>query len=672
MHLPLSGAGARCRTLFTRLFARLGLREDSFLLILAVLIGIVTAGAAVGFHELIDIIRTALYASPGSRLLYGKAIALLIVIPAAGGLAVGVVSRFVFRQREGHGIIDVMEAVARSSGRVRPISALEKIITSAMTIGTGGSAGAEGPIVQIGAGIASGIGHIFAITRQHLPVLIGCGCAAGISAIFNSPIGGVFFALEIILLDFSLRTFTPVVLASVVANVTTKGIFELRHETYAAIFAMPAWEVSSQAELSWSHMGFFALLGLICGIVGVTTTRLMNWSEHAFSRMPVPRWLRPALGGALVGILGVLYVIIFGWILLGRAKPIAFEHYPLPAFYSDGYGVVRQLLRSGPGEDTRPSEPAAATSPAGWHGRVLSPAPPGPRPTPAASASPPAGLRGFYAQHSVRMLLALLGSLCVLKLIATCLTLSSGGAGGIIAPSLFMGSTAGGCLGVVLFATGYHVAPNVYALVGMGAVLSAVVHAPIASILILLELTQDYKIILPAMLATVIAAGVARLIFRDSVYTIALRGRGVRVGTAGELVLLRRLCVEQVPLEPAACIRTDEPLAAALKMIQETGAGSLVVLDERQQYCGMLAGDDLRPVLFDREAVPLLLVRDLLRPEIPLVTVATDLARVLDLFSLHDVDRLPVAITKDSARGIGLLSRSALIRRYQRAMSESE
>ena len=134
-----------------------------------------------------------------------------------------------------------MESVTRSSGFIRPLAAVEKILTAAITIGTGGSAGAEGPIVQIGAAIASGVGQLFRVTRQHMPLLIGCGTAAGISAIFNSPIGGVLFTLEVILLDFSIRTFTPVVLASVMANVTTK--VHLTHgdctSSYEAIFAMP-------------------------------------------------------------------------------------------------------------------------------------------------------------------------------------------------------------------------------------------------------------------------------------------------------------------------------------------------------------------------------------------------------------------------------------------------
>ena len=645
--------GARVRVLVGRLLVRLGFQEESFLLALAILIGIVTAWAAVGFHELIVVIRNWLYSGIGPRTdLFGRGIFMLILLPAAGGLAVGLISRYVFLTREGHGIIDVIESVVRTSGIIRPLSAIEKILTAAITIGTGGSAGAEGPIVQIGAGIASGVGQLFAVARQHMPVLIGCGCAAGISAIFNAPIGGVFFTLEIILLDFSLRTFTPVVLASVVANVTTKAIFRMFGHEFDAIFALPSWQVHTQLDLSWAHMGNFVLLGLLCGVVGVSLTRLSAWMEPWFGRMRIPRWTKPGVGGALVGALAVIYVMVFGWWMLDRPKPIDFQDYPLPAFFSDGYGVIRQLVQA---------EPDAA-GPA-----VAIPAPAGP---PQPGAAPATTFHGFYAEHTPRMMLLLLGALVVLKVVATCLTLASGGSGGIIAPSLFLGAAAGGFLGVLLRLMGMSVAPHLYALVGMGAVLAAVVHAPLASILILLELTQDHKIILPAMLATVTATGAARMLFRDSIYTMSLRARGVRVGTMTDLTLLRRLTVEQVNLEPATVLGLHDPLQTALSIADQTGAGNFVVVDDRKTYAGMLVARDLNTALMQREAVPLLLVEELVRTDIPLVSNKEDLATVLDIFARHDVDHLPVSISPTTGRVIGVISRSATMRRYQRALAE--
>lgn len=628
MLAPIHSLAVRVRVLVTRWLVAVGFRDDSFLLILALLIGIITAGGAVAFHELIDLIRRLLYEHLGRRVdLYGKGIAALVLIPAIGGLLVAVLSRYVFRVREGHGIIDVLASVIRSSGVIRPLSALEKIITSAVTIGTGGSAGAEGPIVQIGAGIASGIGQAFLIARQHMPLLIGCGSAAGISAIFNSPIGGVFFTLEVILLDFSFRTFTPVVLASVIANVTTKGIFAWidPSDPFDAIFAMSPALISGHADLSAAGLFHYALLGLVSGVVGVSFTRLMHAAETMFSRLPIRSLLKPAAGGALLGLAGLLYVVIVGWLILDRPKPVAFEDYPLPAFFSDGYGVIRQLIT-------------------------------------------PEG--GFYAIHPPGMLVLLLVVLCPLKVIGTCLTLASGGSGGIIAPSLFLGATAGALLGLLFQQFGASAQPAQFALVGMGAVLAAVVHAPLASILILLELTQDYKIILPAMLASVIATGSARVLFRDSIYTLALRARGVRMGTSADLSILRRLTVEQVELEPASIVRIDDSLTHLLDLASRTDAAAFVVNDARNHYAGMITETDWRTALLQREAAPLLTAADLLRPDIPIVSIGDDLASVLDAFAENETDRLPVARSRTSGIVIGIVSRSALLRRYQQALTE--
>ena len=613
------------RLAISRQLVRIGFRDDSFLLLLAVAIGIVAAGAAVGFHEAIVAIRTLLYAQIDSNFLYGNGIALLILIPAVGGLAVGLITQYVFRTREGHGIVDVMESVVRSSGFIRPLAAVEKIITAAFTIGTGGSAGAEGPIVQIGAAIASGVGQLFKISRQHMPLLIGCGAAAGISAIFNSPIGGVLFALEVILFDFSIRTFTPVVMASVLANVTTQGIYLLMHSDYEAIFAMPVTAISLHADLRIHQMPVYLVLGILCGVVGVALTRLMYFSEEHVSFRSLPKALRPAMGGALVGLLGVLYVMFFGWFLLHQAKPFAFSQYPMPAFFGDGYGVIRRLF-----------EP------------------------------------GFYT-HGPKHVIALLAFLCGIKLVATCITLSSGGSGGIIAPSLFLGATAGGLLGIVLQRTGIFAAaqPEVYALVGMGAVLAAVVHAPLASILILSDLTHDYKVTLPAMMSAVIATSTARLIFRDSIYTGALRLRGVHVGGTADHSVLRRLTIEQVTLEPARLVHGFDPLQRVVDLLTITGTADFVVVDAQGEYAGLITSQDIQLALLQREALPLLLVRDLLREGVPPLHTNDDLSHALEAFGVHNVDHLPVCLPSSATKVIGLLSRAGLMARYQRGLAET-
>jgi CIC family chloride channel protein len=630
--MNLSAAGGRLRILSTKFLRRLGLGEDGFLLLLAVVIGMITGAAAVGFHELINFIRDLLYNSnhTGPEFLYGsRGLYLLILFPTLGGLAVGLISRYVFRTREGHGVVDVVESVVRSSGFQTPSIAIEKILTSAMTIGSGGSAGAEGPIVQIGAAIASWVGQVFRVARAKMPVLTGCGCAAGISAIFNAPFGGVLFTLEVILQDFSIRSFTPVVLASVIAQVTVQAIFQVIHHQseYRAIFAMPAKEAMALGTLHWSQVGNFILLGMACGIIGAGFTRLMYMTEHGFSKLKFPKPLRPALGGAILGVSGVLYIYIFGHLLLHAPnhKPFAHASYPMPAFFGDGYGIIQQMLVS-----------------------------------------------DFYVAMNGKIILLLI-FLCLAKIVGTCVTLGSGGSGGVIAPSVFIGATLGAVVGQLLSLTGWfhHLQPELYALVAMGAVLAAVVHAPLASILICFELTQDYKVMLPAMLACIVAVAVARIVYPYSVYTLGLRSRGVRVGSAGDFVLLRRIMVEQIALDPVSIVHGADPLQRLLDLSAMTSTYDFVVCDQTGKYEGMVIAADMNPVLMDRDAIPLLVVADMMRSDITPVQTTDDLGAVFDAFSRHDVNHLPVSMVPGGEKVIGLISRSAVIRKYQEALKQA-
>jgi CIC family chloride channel protein len=629
MQADLTAPAARLRNAITRVTTRFGFREDSFLLVLAVVIGFLSAVAAVGFHELILFVRDSLYLRAGEQWLYHQGLYLLVLFPALGGLAVGMISKYLFRTREGHGIVDVMESVVKSSGFEKPLTGIEKILTAGMTIGTGGSTGAEGPIVQIGAAIASGVGQLFRISRAQMPVLIGCGSAAGISAIFNAPFGGVLFTLEVILQDFSIRAFTPVVVASVIAQVSELLMFKLLHhsEEFHAIFNVPRDVVDTHGALQWGQVPNFVVLGIICGVVGLALTRAMFATEHFFAKAKIPKEYKPAVGGVLLGLLGMLYIAVFGHWLLHEAKPVPFDQYPMPAFFGDGYGFIEQLL------------------------------------TPKYLAYGPGAGK----------ILILLACLCGIKILATCLTLGSGGSGGVIAPSLFLGATVGAVLGAILNRTGWFpdIHPEMYALVGMGAALAAVVHAPLASILICFEVTEDYRVMVPAMLACIIATGIARVIYHDSIYTSELRKRGIRLGGPADVTLLRRMNVEQVTLEPATIVRISDPLQKILDISANNGTGSFVVVGDDGEYRGMVVSDDLQTALFQRDAIPLLVAGDVSRPEVPVVHNTDDLGAVLDTFSQFDVSHLPVSVSSRPNHVIGLISRTGLMRRYQRGLAET-
>jgi chloride channel protein, CIC family len=616
--------GARFRVITTRGLARMGMTEESFLLLPAVLIGVLAAAAGVAFHESINAIRDLLYAHVDPGFLYGHGVWMLILWPALGGLLVGLIGR-VFGPG-GHGVPDVIESVIRTQGFMKPIAAVQTLIASSITIGTGGSAGAEGPIVQIGAAISSAVGRLFCISRQHMPILIGCGTAAGISAVFNSPIGGVLFTLEVILQDFSIRTFAPLVVASVIANVTTAAIFRnLVHRQYNAIFSLPDMARGFGPHgFAWGQLPNFALLGLACGLIAVGLTLLMLKTQAQVSRWRTPKLFRPALGGAAVGVMGALFVIVLGWWMLARAKPFDFSDYPMPAFFGDGYGVIQDLL------------------------------------------SPQ-----YYVGRDASHLLVLLLVLCGAKLLGTCLTLATGGSGGIIAPSLFLGATTGAVLGLIfqklhLFSEVY---PATYALIGMGAALGAVVHAPLAAILILLELTGDYHIIVPAMLATIVATGAARFIFPESVYTVEVRARGIRLGSARELSLLRKVSVEQVGMEPALIVPYSMPLVEVLRRLGQE-LRDAVVVDPDGHYLSILRHEDIELALFQPDSLPLLVAGELARPEVPILSSMDDLSRALEAFSQARVGTLAVSVPESPLNVVGVISHQFLMRRYHELLDQ--
>jgi CIC family chloride channel protein len=365
-------------------------------------------------------------------------------------------------------------------------------------------------------------------------------------------------------------------------------------------------------------VGNSLILGILCGLVGVSLTRLMYFAEARFAKLVPSRALRPAIGGAMLGVLGILYVVVFGWLIFGQHKPIAFKDYPMPAFYGDGYGFIQVVL----------------------NGEL------------------------FHRATPAKIFILLL-FLVPAKLLGTTITLGSGGSGGVIAPALFLGAVTGGLTGLAMGSG----TPELYAILGMSAVLAALVHAPMASIVILLELTNSSTVVLPAMLATITATVVARFILTDSIYTLALRRRGLRTGSAAESSLLHRLTVEQVELAPTTPLKLDEPFQRILDLMRASGATDFAVLDKQGLYCGMVLAEDIREALVEREAIPLLTVEEIVQTDIPMVTTADDLAKTMEVFATHEVGHLPVCFPGAPGRVIGLISRSGLMLRYQQGLA---
>ncbi len=582
---------------------RVGLQGDWYLYLLAAVIGLlmgVVATLFLGPLRKIEAVEAALDPT---------VIWMLVLLgPAVGGLLVGLARLWINAPYIGPGVTTVIYGVLRQRGRLRFRVGVQKWICSTLTIGSGGSVGAEGPIVTIGSVLGSSIGRLLGVNTQNMTTLLGCGAAAGIAAVFNAPIAGVLFVMEILLRDFSLRTFTPIVISAVVASASIQGIL---HD--AAIFQIGGDFVSLEGDFRMLYMPAYIVLGLACGVIGVVFIRGLNCSSKLATALPGPVWIRPMIGGILLAVLGLASLLILG--------P------ELPPFYGNGYPEITRLL-----------------SPAEYE---------------VSSESPSTG----------PLMLLLLFMLAV-KLVGTCITIGSGGAGGMFAPALMMGALIGGMLGLGLEWVGLleHGTPARFALVGMAAMVASVTHAPLTGILIVYELTQHYQIILPLMLAAVIATIVARWLCPDSIYSARLREAGIRLGNAGDLTILSRLTVQDLILEEPSTISSRSSVAALVEQAEHDTAGDFVVIDDSGEYCGMVTDNDLKAALMFREAIPLLQVSELQRTDLPFITPDETLDVVLEKFSRSDVDALPVLVDGDPHRVSGLVTRTRLIKRYQAAL----
>jgi len=626
------------RRVMTRLKSvgkRLGFRADWYLIALGAFIGTVTAMGAIVFKWLLD--RGA---ELGEEIQLDLAWWALPLLPMTGALATGTLVYFFAREARGHGVPEVMDALYRRKAVIRPRVAIVKSLSSALTIGSGGSAGAEGPIVQIGSAIGSGFSQLLGIPRDQAATLLGCGAAAGIASVFNAPIAGVFFVLEILLRDFSLRTFTPIVVASVFSTATTQAILGANEAIFAVSGQLAVY------EFSFIELPSYFVLGVLAGFVGVAFLRMLYFSEDVFDqRVRLHPIAKPVTGALLLGVLGI------GFIALNEAVGVTAE---IPAFFGNGYDTIRGLLE-----------------PANYAPEFIERA--------RATVEAPA-LGDGHAQEQARLTFStalwMLALVVGCKALATCLTLGSGGSGGVFAPSLFLGAGTGAFFGAVLDSMGLIPAggsPAAYALVGMAAVVAGTTHAPLTAILILFELTRDIYVLLPIMLAAVMAVVVAQYLMRDSIYTLKLRRRGVLLGAMGDLSMLRRMSAADVQAGPFIPVYPDDPLSRLLELRDRYRITDFTICDRENNYLGMVTSADLRTAIVESEAIPYLLVEELLRRDIPVVMPDEGLDQVLEKFGAHEVNSLAL-IDPDSPSGkrvSGLLTRARLMARYQRALTET-
>ncbi|MFH1485096.1 MAG: chloride channel protein [Chloroflexota bacterium] len=472
---------------------------------LAVIVGILAGLGTVLFKWLLSTLHS-LFFENGGQVLSFLGQYYVILLPAAGGLLVGPLIYFLAREAKGIGVPDVLEAVALKGGRIRSRVAVVKLLATTLCIGSGGSGGSVGPIVQIGASIGSAIGQRLKLPDEQVITLLACGAAGGISAIFNAPIGGAIFALEVILGRVVTPRFAHILVSSVVADYLAHLLIGRER-----VFSIPEFGIVSPWEI-----GFYVVLGILAAFAALAFIYLLYRCQELFSTAKLPDYLKPALGGLAVGLLGLYSGDLFGV----------------------GFESVEKAL---------------------------------------------------WGQMALGTLLVL----GVLKILATSVTIGSGGSGGIFAPCLFIGAMLGGAMGNIvhgLFPT-FTGPAGAYGLVGMAAVFAAAARAPFSAMLILFEMTGDYDIVLPLITAVVVSTLVARALKQETIFTEELARRGIylRGRSAGAVAATMPREAKADGLPP---VSTATPIKDLLELLHKTGQDRFPVQDKAGSQIGVVTLTD--------------------------------------------------------------------------------
>ncbi len=558
--------------------------EDAFHLVLAGGVGVIGGLVNLLFYYSTEFVSRVLLRRPGELTEIAATMPAWqkVLTPTVGGLLAGLVLYWGLRLVGPQRSSNLLEVIVAGDGRLPLRSALVKFASSLITIGSGGSIGREGGITQLSATFASKWGQWAKWHPYRLRLLVGCGAASGISAAYNAPISGAVFAALIVLGNFSMNLFAPLVFSSVVATMVSRSFFGLE-----SWYTVPAYEFRWLTQLPW-----FILLGLVTGAMGATFMKLLNRSEDAFKRLRVPIYVRLALGGLVVGLITLQFSGVWG----------------------NGYAITNKILH------------------------------------------------GEYPEQ-VSGLLFLVG-LFLAKLIATLATVGSGAVGGVFTPTLFLGASLGASFGLALkeLHAGQDLPITAFAVVGMGSMLSATVGSPLLAMIMIFEISLDYSLMPPLMLACVVSILVARKLHPESIYTEPLRRKGLTVPkdpNTSEAAPERT--VSDLMRAPVPPVRETSTLGEIADRFLTSSNNFLPVVDAKGRLVGLIALQDLKEYLGSGDEVLGVIAYDLMRPPPQCVTPNQRLLEVLPVVLASEQRNVPVVNTLKENRLVGALARSEVL-----------
>ncbi len=566
-------------------------RGDTGFLLISLLVGVVVGIAAALLIWVLEVVEAGFHAG-GDLLAGGAAWFALVSVPLGIGIAWWLARKFA-PEVAGDGVPEVTVSLAVNAGYMSTKSIPLKILATALTLGGGGSAGREGPMVQIGGAIGSSVSRRFGLGEDYVRSLVAAGAAAGIGASFNAPIAGMLFGLEVVLGSFAVRHMSSVVLASISAAVTFRSLVPDEEILQGATYRL-----GGPSELI-----LYGGLAVLAVVAAYAFLRLLDNAERLAHARAVPAWLRPLSLGLTVAAIGM-----FEPRLLGTGQKFVGDLLELQAF-GEGLGGVSTIAVS------------------------------------------------------------VLAILCIGKIIATSLTIAAGGSGGAFMPSLFIGATLGAGYAEFIsrFWTATIIRPGAFAVVGMATVFAAVARAPLTAIIIVFEITgaRDYGLILPLMLSATFATFVADKVHPESVYTMPLARRGIKLRPSGEVDLLDTVKVGDVATMPPVVATPGMSLEEVSQLMSQHRYHGLPVVDARHGLVGIITVTDVGRF---GGPVPDKSVAEAMTPSPVTVGPLTPVSQALVRMAVLGVGRLPVVADGDSGELVGFFRREDAVGAYHQAL----
>ncbi|MCB0806382.1 MAG: chloride channel protein [Bacteroidales bacterium] len=456
-----------------------------------------------------------------------------VVLPAIGILLTVLLIKYIIRDDTQHGIPRILYVISRLGGKMKQHKIYSSLFGSSLTAGFGGSIGLEAPIISAGSSIGSGLGQILRLDYKSTILLIGCGAAGAMASIFTTPIAAVIFSLEVLMLDLTISSIIPLLMASATGAITTKILLAekiLVHFKISEPFAV-------------ADVPFFLLLGILTGFVSLYFNRATHFITDRMEAF-TNRSVRILVGVSILGLLIFLF----------------------PALYGEGYDAIRMIISGNPGHLLENSF--------------------------------------FYTfRDNTWLFLLFLLFLIVFKVIATTLTLESGGVGGIFAPSAVTGGFAGFAFARFINDLNFtrHLSEANFTLVGMAGVLGAVLHAPLTAIFLIAEMTNGYELIVPLMVTSTVSFVTIKTFDPHSIFTKKLAERGELLTHHKDQAVLTLLNVRDVIDKDILTINPNATLGEFTSVIAKSKRNLFAVVDKEKNFLGMIVLDNVREDMFNRD-----------------------------------------------------------------------